>query len=1678
MKKCGSFVGTGGMAVRAAAALVLAGLALGLLPPAGGGSGSGAAAPPEAPVKDGYTLAPEVYSAFGVYPGGAFILTVPKDTTAQAVSGAFTIDGEPAPTVTSRGAREFLIEPAARLFGDSLYTFRLQKPDGGEVTWVFQTAGEFNIASVLPAHQSTNVPVDTGIEITFSERDFEPIDKLFEISPAVAGRFEYHKETAVFVPNKLEYATVYTVTLKSGARRAGGGEAISGDTVFSFETQPAPGDDDPARDVYISFNTQYAELPPSRPPVVGMYAYSYKDKTAPSPDAAVYKFSGASDAVAAVEKLLVYPLWANYARAGGAADTSRLERVMELDSRAYDAQSGTLTFPGALGQGFYLVEAACGDARAQMVVQISDLPVQVISDSARALVWVNDMTTGKAAAGAVIKDAATGKSYTADKSGVAEVGRALDGSGSQALERLDISYGAGRQCVWLYTPGYSVYHGGPMRWRGDGGDEGYWSTTRLDRTLFARGDTVSFWGFVKNRDSGVSPGAVTIALTQGYNGLRYSAGSGRDILHRTTVRVAHGAYSGAFDLPMLDPGSYCLSVMDGEATVSAVYFSVEDFVKPDYVLQASPDKKAVFLGDYITFETKASFFEGTPVAELGVSYGLYGYPLRTLEGGSGTTDRDGAVAVAQRAETDPGVADAQGVATVWFNAEATLPETGPTYASASALVFINDMDASAGATRDGADAKLTVEVRAMTPERINNGTAEHVYDYLGGPISGKDVTADIYRVYWTREDTGETYYDYIEKKSVTRWRYVRNEEKISAFTVTTGDDGVAEHTFTVPNRKDECYFAKIACTDGNGRRISHEVYIGEDYTDRFWRINSNDYSLEGARESYNTGDEVNLSLTRAGNVVSSGGFLYVTEQRGITDWAAGKSGISFTFGAAHIPNVTVCAYYFDGNSYHSSYNMRAYIRFNYEANSLGLKVDTDKETYRPGETCVVTVTSSAPGGMPVAANINVSAVDEALFALRDYSSDTAAEIYRSLGDGITAQYATHATAGQSAVYFSASVSDADEGAAPMAAPEAKAGAGDGGAGGGYLRERFEDTAFFDSARSGADGKAIFTIKLPDNVTSWRLSVSGVSDALFAGSRDVGIKVTQPMFINCALGDEFLTGDAPVLGVNVYGSGLTGGESVTFEVTEQGGALGETLKVSGAAPFERVDIPLWSLSRAGDYSLIVKASVEGGQTDSLRRDISVYESYRRVDTARYYDAAPGAAFDVGAGGLTSITFSDRGRGQYLSELLNLRYVCGDRVEKRVASREAGRLIAEYFPELEILPDTAFEPARYQKGDGGMAPLPYAESDAWLTSMLLPYIAEDVNRRSLADYLYGEHERAGAAGAVALYGLAQLGQPVLPELEALAGAENLKARDAVYAALSYAALGERARAEELYDSFVAPQLEVLAPYYRVNTGEDNDDILRATSAASLLASRLGKPEKDGLYAYCTGNFADDVLISLEKLSFISGEIARADGGAASVTYKLYGQEYTRDLSSGGSYTLRIPAARIGELELTGTAGRVGAVSVVSVPLAQSPLARPDSGITVKRAYYSASGGESKTTFESGELVRVNLWIDYTGKAIDGSYSVTDYLPSGLEYASNSAKLSGEPGFGYAYHCYAQANGREVTFYDYNGRFDKGRLYYYFARVINPGGFRAEGTLVQSLSSASLYTLGEDTQLTINS
>jgi hypothetical protein len=509
-------------------------------------------------------------------------------------------------------------------------------------------------------------------------------------------------------------------------------------------------------------------------------------------------------------------------------------------------------------------------------------------------------------------------------------------------------------------------------------------------------------------------------------------------------------------------------------------------------------------------------------------------------------------------------------------------------------------------------------------------------------------------------------------------------------------------------------------------------------------------------------------------------------QSGIKNWRAGENPYSFTFANEHLPNIYVDAYYFNGYNYQS---MSRYICFDYKKNDLTLTAEFDKDTYKPGEVCQITVTAKDKNGNPKEANVNLGIVDEALFALQDYSVNTLTSLFRNISSGLRFAAATHRYSTPSADLPPV---EYDSGGSP-------------GSGGIYIRETFKDTATFATIKTNSQGKAVYIFNLPDNITSWRLTMSGISNDFYAGNSVQTIIVTSPMFLTYSLNDEFLTGDKPVVGVNVYGTSLKGGEKVTFEVWDVANP-GIKRTASGFA-FERVNIPLWEMASEGAKALIIKASVAGGTSDAVKHNYQVMKTYRTVEVADYTDANPNAAFDVPAKGFISITFTDKGRGAFLSQLLGFRYIYGDRIENLLVRREANKILKEYFPGLCLYyGKDSFDVQQYQRGDGGLAILPHAYSDLETTVKTMPYVMDEMNISLLKKYLYNAYNGSNNENKMAaLYGLAMLYEPVLLELDNYSLLDDVSASNAVYIALGYCALGETETASRIYDERVAPRLE---------------------------------------------------------------------------------------------------------------------------------------------------------------------------------------------------------------------------------------------------------------------------------
>jgi hypothetical protein len=166
-----------------------------------------------------------------------------------------------------------------------------------------------------------------------------------------------------------------------------------------------------------------------------------------------------------------------------------------------------------------------------------------------------------------------------------------------------------------------------------------------------------------------------------------------------------------------------------------------------------------------------------------------------------------------------------------------------------------------------------------------------------------------------------------------------------------------------------------------------------------------------------------------------------------------------------------------------------------------------------------------------------------------------------------------------------------------------------------IRQDFRDAAYFMNVTLDDSGHGILKFKLPDNITSWRATLSGVTTDLSAGSGKIALNVSLPFFINYTLNSTYLVGDKPVLGVNAYGNDLKKGDDVSFEVSSL--TYPERVVKANGKAFERIDIPLWEM-KEGIEDIIIKAGCIGGLGDSIKQTIKTVKSYHRIERAEYYD----------------------------------------------------------------------------------------------------------------------------------------------------------------------------------------------------------------------------------------------------------------------------------------------------------------------------------------------------------------------------------------------------------------------------------------------------------------------------
>ncbi|HWA39979.1 MAG TPA: alpha-2-macroglobulin family protein, partial [Gemmatimonadales bacterium] len=221
----------------------------------------------------------------------------------------------------------------------------------------------------------------------------------------------------------------------------------------------------------------------------------------------------------------------------------------------------------------------------------------------------------------------------------------------------------------------------------------------------------------------------------------------------------------------------------------------------------------------------------------------------------------------------------------------------------------------------------------------------------------------------------------------------------------------------------------------------------------------------------------------------------------------------------------------------------AELRVTPEVKRLQVTVEPGRADYRPGDSAEVRVsTRSTSGGAQ--SEVTLWAVDEGVLSLTGYQTpDPLDLLYAPRGLGLTlssdlVNVAPQVLRGESRTLKGLT----------------NAGQGGGREAGDVLRTRFQTTAFFlGSVVTGADGRATARVKLPDNLTTFRVMAVAVTAGDRYGSGQAPMLVTRPLLARPSLPRFFRPGDAFLAGV-VVNQRAGGTPTVTVDVTAQGAAL--------------------------------------------------------------------------------------------------------------------------------------------------------------------------------------------------------------------------------------------------------------------------------------------------------------------------------------------------------------------------------------------------------------------------------------------------------------------------------------------------------------------------------------------
>ena len=1583
---------------------------------------------------------------------------VPADASFRLTS----LDGTPAADLAARVVVEPVVNlrvvpdahagsvrlvPATPLVSGAVYRFSLHGSDGNLLdSWAFQTNQGVRVVSTVPDNEQTDVPLDTGIEITFDQDGVAGAAEHVTFDPPLEGRFEQHGRVLAFVPKKLAPSTAYTVSISSGITVPQTGEASTAGLTFRFETAAKTSQ----LAGWLQPQDDLIESATADRPMIAFWVMREDESYQPPKRLAVdvYRLPNIDAAVAAFETARSWG-WLRHAESG-LTPTTGLTRVVSakvpLEPQG-DAVWAAL--PAPLPTGWYLVQTDKGRRPAQAILQVTNLSAYLAVSDTQTAVWANDVASGAAISGATVSTEGRALGST-DAHGLllADTPARLLPAGREDC-RIDcdpvltVAASDGRAAILPATGqlGPSGYFD-PYGWYSDASPR-YWAVFNTDRRLFRPTDTINAWGMLRDRDTGDVPDAVLVRLSP-------TGGDEADSPAIASIEVkprTSGVYAASIPIAALPIGEYSLQVLADGVVVSGSTVQVGQILKPAYRLDVATGHHVYIAGDRMRVTVKASFYDGTPAP---------GVPVRvsteTLNR-TVTTDAVGAGVIqttARVGEYNEGDPERYEVP-AW----AGRPEEGEIYgASDQLMVFPSSRTIDGTAAISGGRVRVSGTVNLVDQDRlereIKGGASVYDVDPRGNAVARTRVTVQFTERVPVRGEAHQEY-DFVQKKVITTYEYEVQERDAGTQTVRT--DGKGRFTASIPaGNGDHDFTIRLRVADPDGHTARRTLYASRVVWSPDERRSATLEPTDPAERNGSdraVGDPIDLTFHGPTPGPRVERYLFLEAQRGLRSATVQDTARFVTpFTAADAPNITVYGIRFNGAGYEAT---GFPVSFRATDRSLDVRLSTPAKHLKPGDEVTVDVAVRDAAGRPAAGTVVVRVIDEKLYTIAAAEDiDVLRQLYASVSTGVRMTYATHRY------------------------PQEETSGGDTG-GGGDDRVDFEDSLLFKVIETDAAGHGSVSFKLSDDLTSWRVSAAALTADLQAGGGTLQLPVGLPFFAEATVAPEYLTGDRPTILVRTFGTGLHAGDRVT--VTADVPSLGFASGPLRGTAFGSVAIPLPKLS-AGRHEITIRARVGSGSSalsDGVVRTFTVANSRLTRSAAAQVDVTSVTHLKGGSEGLTTVLVSDAGASRSMQLLLELADGRGERLDSALAAEVARSLLVDHMGvRPDAVPATDFAADPYQTPDGGLALLPYASSDLELSALAAVAGSRHVNEDRLGSYLrsvYDKDKETRERRMIALAGLAALGQPVLPEIRAASSDRQLTIRERLWVGIGAARAGDAQTARAVVDGAIASHGEAVDGRIRLRVDDSTDDMAAATALAAVLAASVGDDRSTGLWAYVAANPPTNAVVDLQAVAYAAATLDWLKMEPARFAWSLGEERTTVDLRPGATAAFSLTPAQIADFTVERLEGSIGVTTGWREAVSPAAL-RPDPDVTISRRMDPAAG------LTSSDLVTVRLLVSFKPGAAKTCYEVTDHVASGLVPVGNISAwvdpATEEPKLPYLLP-YVQTDQivRWCAQPDKKTRVVELR---YYARVITPGRYAWEPSMVDSATASGRASLTHATTIEI--